>query len=343
MKQRLFYKLLIILPAVLGLSLINIGTAFAADPVTVRYEVTSFQTSLDFVTYHNGSGPVTELLSEGTTTWSYQFTTANPGQPVSVFPVPVDNSDAAISMVSKVYINDVLYRTATGQNAVTASINDTLGNLLAAGPAHQWAIRYEITAQQTTLGLVTYSNNHTLGQTEILAAGTTVWTYQFTTNNVDQAVKLEAVPVAPNDPNRYYAIAVRVFVNNDLLYSATFSPNTQPAVINVNLNDLLTRRAQQTWQLPEDNPGVEIIGGTSFGSATRASANYTTANANQPYMINFKQMMFGDSDQVRTAGFSFFTNDRFFFVAAGTAPQLPAVPVNQESPGFLLASIPAQQ
>jgi hypothetical protein len=163
MKQQLLGRLFIVLPAVLCLSIVSMGNAFAADPVTIRYEVTSHQTSLGFVLCHNEDGQRTELLSDGTTTWSYQFVTANPEQLISVYPAPVDNPNAAILVVSKVYLNDVLYRTAAGQNAAAAGITDTLDNLLATGPTQQWAISYEVTAKQTTLGFVTYSNNHILG------------------------------------------------------------------------------------------------------------------------------------------------------------------------------------
>lgn len=345
MKQQLISRLFIILPAVLCAFMISIGNAFAADPVTIRYEVTSFQTSLGFVSCHNEQGPRTELLADGTAAWSYQFTTTNLGQLISVYPVPVDNPDAAILIISKIYINDVLYKTATGQNSASASINDTLGNLLTARPAPQWAVRYEVTAEQTTLGFLTYSNNHTLGQSEILAAGTTAWAYQYTTTDADQPVKIEAVPVVPNDPNKFYAVVIKVFVNDNMLYYATFSPNTQPAIVDINLADLLAigQPPVQKTEASNEYSNVQIITGIEPNQIQVVEApplkSYNTGQA----VVFDPRQMFRGPNQIHTAGFSFFTDNSYFYLTLVTGPQPLDAPELEESPGFLLASVPSAQ
>jgi hypothetical protein len=345
MKQRLFSRLFIVLPAALCLSILSIGNAFAAEPVTIRYEVTSHQTDLGFVTCHNQDGPRTELLSEGTRTWSYQFTTTNPGQAISVYPVPVDNPNAAISLVSKVYINGVLYKTAAGQNAAAASIHDTLDNLRITTPAHQWDIRYEVATEQTTLGFLTYSNNHTPGQAEILAAGTTTWNYQYTTTNPDQPINIEAVPVVPNDPDKFYAVVIKVFVNNNLLYYATFNSNTQRAIVDVKLDDLLAIGQAQVPQgtvasASNQYSSVEVIPGILLGQATTVAANYPVANPYDPYAIDFRSPIFRNPDEVHTAGFSFFTNDSYFFFTIVTGQQPLQTPEFEGPEGTLLALVP---
>ena len=341
MKQRLFKRLFIILPAALCLAMISISNALAADPVTIRYEVTSYQTSLGFVRCYNVDGERTELLSDGTTAWSYQFTTTNPGQLVSVYPAPVDNPNAAISIVSKIYINGVLYRTVTGQNAAAASITDTLGNLLTTGPTQQWAISYEVAAQQTTLGFLTYSNNHTLGQSEILAAGTTAWTYQYITTNANQPLKIEVDPVVSNDPNKFYVVVIKVFVNNNMLYYATFSPNTQPAVVDISLADLLATGQPQVQQIQAANEysDVQIITGTEPAQIQYMEASLKTNNPVQPVILDPTWIFKGPS-QVHTAGFSFFTGDSYWYFTVVTGPQPLDTPEPKETPGFLLASIP---
>lgn len=346
MKQRLFYKLLFILPAVLCLSIISIGNASAADPVTIRYEVTSFQTDLDFITCHNEDGPRTELLSGGTTTWSYQFNTANRGQSVSVYPVPV-NTHAGTTLVSKVFINDILYRTATGQTAATATIHDTLGNLLDTGPTQQWAIRYEVTTEQTTLGMVTYSNNHTPSQSDMLAAGTKTWNYQYTTSNADQPIYIAAETVAPNDTNRVYPVVMKIFVNGDMFYYNRFNPNTQSAVVNIKLNDLLaTGQVQQVWpQSSGETAKVEVqeFAGISPVSATNnISTSYVPARTQQPYVINFSEIMFGSPGEFSTASFSYSSNTRFVQMIFVTGPQSPETPEFQTPPGTRLALVTPQ-
>jgi len=342
MKQRLFSRLFIVLPAALCLSMISIGSAFAADPVTIRYEVASYQTSLGFVTCYDEDGPRTELLSEGTTTWSYQFSTANMGQLVSVYPVPVDNPNTTISLVSKVYINDVLYRTVTGHNASTASIHDTLGNLLNAGRADQWAIKYEISTEQTTLGLVTYSNNHTSNQSEILAADTTAWNYQYTTSNANQPIKIEAIPMIPNDSEKYYTVVIKVFVNNDLRYYATFNPSTLPATVDIKLSDLPAGRAQQALQSLDENSGVPIISEIVPNQVQIAEAAVTPSNPIQAAYVFKPKQIFGDPGGFRTTSFSFSTNDRYISLTFVTSPQPVEVPNIVEPSSSLLALVPQQ-
>jgi hypothetical protein len=347
MKQRLFSKLFIVFPAVLCLSILSIGNAFAADPVTVRYEVTSYQTNLDFITCHNENGPRTEIFSGDTTTWSYQFSTANRGQSVSVYPVPV-HTHAGTTLVSKIFINNILYRTATGQTAATATIDDTLGNLLDTGPTQQWTIRYELTTEQTSLGMVTYSNNHTPSQSDMLAAGTRVWNYQYTTSNANQPIYIATEPVISKDTNRYYSVVMKIFVNGDMFYYNTFDPNTQPAVVNMKLNDLLTGRVQQVWpQSSGETARVEVqeFAGISPASVpNNVTASYVPANNRQPYVINFNEIMFGSPGEFRTASLSYSSGNRFVHMTFFAGPQSMETPTTPEyempiPPGSQLALV----
>jgi len=187
---------------------------------------------------------------------------------------------------------------------------------------------------------VTYSNNHTLAQSEILAAGTAAWHYQYTTTEADQPLKIEAVPVVSNNSTPYDAVGIKVFVNNTMFYQASFGPNNQPAVVDVNLADLLAGR---TPQPRNENLGVQIIPGIvpnridRLEAATQPATSFQTA-----YVVDPGRSSGESSGEIRTASFSFFTNNRYVYLTFMTGPQPVEGPQLPGSSNTLLALVPRQ-
>jgi hypothetical protein len=140
----------------------------------------------------------------------------------------------------------------------------------------------------------------------------------------------------PTNPDQFYAVMIKVFVNNNLRYSATFGPHSQP-IVDVKLGDLLAGNAAQAWQPPAENLGPQVFPGITPTPIMEASVK--SLDPAQTTLIFNPGQLFENPNQIHTTGFSFFTNDRYVYVTFGSGPHLLEM---EEPSNILLASVPAR-